>query len=281
MPVTVLPRRPLAPTLDAFYDSEEAFFGTARIVDWTLLRQETSDVHPYDEFAYVLEGELVMESGGASVTVTAGQVGMVPAGSIGRYWTPGFVRMISLGGPNPSAAPSTFFGFRPLDGPPLEVDPAVPTAVHEVPPALLHRVEVPAPNRRYRFESEPYGEAWSSLRFSEWELRAQQQVVSHPFDHFVFVIEGTLLTSTDGRTGAAGAGTMLHVSAGTQVRHAAPLSARVLEVDCANLAGASSDVDEPTAFAVGPAVGDHRTSAGPGRKRSCGPHDRQRERHDQ
>jgi quercetin dioxygenase-like cupin family protein len=250
MPVTARPRVPLRPTLDAFYDDEESYFGTARIVDWTLLRQEACDVHPYDEFAYVLEGTLVMESGGHDVRVQAGQAAMVPAGSIGRYWTPGHVRMISLGGPNPDGAPSTFFGARSLvDGSePLVVDAShASAAVRAAPPVLLRRTEVPGGGRRYRFDSGiGTAQAWTSLVLGEWELRVQAQEVCHPFDHFVFVIEGTLLATADGRTTAAGAGTLLEISAGTPVRYAAPASARVLEIYGPNVAGASSEVGAVT-----------------------------------
>jgi quercetin dioxygenase-like cupin family protein len=250
MPVTVRHRVPLRRTLDAFYDDEEAYFTSARIVDWTLLRQEVCDVHPYDEFAYVLEGTLVMESGGQSVEVRAGEAAVVPAGSIGRYWTPGHVRMISLGGPNPEKAESTFFGARSLDddSAPLAVDAAAaPAAVREAPPQRLPRVALPGASR-HRFGDGPQSGAWDSLVLSEWHLREQEQVVTHPFHHFVFVIEGTLLAAADGRTTAAGAGTMLEISAGTRVRWTAPTSARMLEVDGPNPTAAPSVTGDVTAL---------------------------------
>ncbi|MGY1745553.1 cupin domain-containing protein [Blastococcus sp. SYSU D00695] len=249
MPVTVRPRVPLRRTLDAFYDDEESYFPSARIVDWTLLRQEACDVHPYDEFAYVLEGTLVMESAGRSVEVGPGQVGMVPEGSIGCYRTPGHVRMISLGGPNHTAGPSTFFGVRSIDAAPLTVDAAsAPAAVREAPPELLERVELPGAAPRYRFGHATATGAWDSLVLGEWELRAQQQEVTHPFVHFVFVLEGTLLGTSDGQTAAAGAGTMLEIAAGTTVRWGAPSFARVLEIDGPNRAGARSAVGEVTSL---------------------------------
>src|SRR5688572_4670391 len=102
MTVTVCPRVALRPTLDAFYDDEETFFDTARIVDWTLIETETADVHPYDEFAYVLEGTMVITSAGESVSVGAGELAVVPAGSVGIYAAPSYSRTISLGGPNPT-----------------------------------------------------------------------------------------------------------------------------------------------------------------------------------
>lgn len=76
--------------------AEPAFF------EWELRGEEWSDEHPHDEWVYVLDGELVVESGDTSVTCTTGALVRVPAGSRGTYRAPVHARMLSIYGPRPS-----------------------------------------------------------------------------------------------------------------------------------------------------------------------------------
>jgi len=83
------------PELDA---AGPAFF------EWELRGEEWSDEHPHDEWVYVLDGELIVESDGTSVTCTTGALVRVPAGSRGTYRAPVHARMLSVYGPRPPEA---------------------------------------------------------------------------------------------------------------------------------------------------------------------------------
>lgn len=75
--------------------------------EWELRDARWTDRHEHDEFNYVLEGELHVESDGVTVTGHAGDVVRVPAGSTGRYWTTSYARMLAVYGPNPGGTPTT------------------------------------------------------------------------------------------------------------------------------------------------------------------------------
>jgi uncharacterized cupin superfamily protein len=74
--------------------------------EWELTGQEWSDQHPHTEYVFVLEGCLLIESGGETVKCFPGDFAMVPANAVGRYWAPEHARMLSIYGPNPAAEPS-------------------------------------------------------------------------------------------------------------------------------------------------------------------------------
>jgi ethanolamine utilization protein EutQ (cupin superfamily) len=88
------------------------------ITEWELTGAQWVDQHPYDEFNFVLEGELHVESEGASVVARVGDLVRVPAHSPGRYLAPEHARMLAVYDHNPVGAPSTVEGLQPAPGGP-------------------------------------------------------------------------------------------------------------------------------------------------------------------
>lgn len=85
------------------------------IMEWELSSESWTDEHAHDEYAYVIEGTLFVESDGVTVEASAGDLVRVPAGSIGRYWAPVYARMIGVYAPNPDGAPAKRLGFEKLE----------------------------------------------------------------------------------------------------------------------------------------------------------------------
>lgn len=86
------------------------------IMEWELRGEAWSDAHVHDEYAYVLEGRLLVTCDGETVEATTGDMVRVPAGSVGRYWSPDYARMLGIYGPNPSGAPMTDAHYEKLGG---------------------------------------------------------------------------------------------------------------------------------------------------------------------
>jgi uncharacterized cupin superfamily protein len=105
--------RPGRPTGRTIVASELDASGPA-FFEWDLSGEEWSDEHPHDEWVFVLDGELVVESGGASVTCTPGALVRVPAGSRGIYRAPVHARMLSIYGPRPSGPLDAKGVLRPV-----------------------------------------------------------------------------------------------------------------------------------------------------------------------
>jgi len=79
--------------------------------EWELRNCGWSDFHPHTETAFVLEGELHIESGGESVILRPGDSARVKSGCTGRYWAPVYARMLTTYGPNPAGAESHSFRY--------------------------------------------------------------------------------------------------------------------------------------------------------------------------
>lgn len=75
------------------------------ISEWELSGEAWTDEHAHDEFAYVLEGQLFVESDGVTVEANQGDMVCVPSGAIGRYFAPIYARMLGIYGPNPAGTP--------------------------------------------------------------------------------------------------------------------------------------------------------------------------------
>lgn len=86
--------------------SPQGWHGFA-LMEWELRGDTWSDLHPFDEVNYVLEGELHVRSSGATVVAVAGDAVRVPAGELGEYRAPSYARMLAIYGPNPQGAPPT------------------------------------------------------------------------------------------------------------------------------------------------------------------------------
>ncbi len=99
-PPAPLRRRPGRPTGREIVPAELDPSGPA-FFEWELRGEEWSDEHPHDEWVYVLDGELVVESGGTSVTCPTGAIVRVPAGARGTYRAQTHARMLSIYGPRP------------------------------------------------------------------------------------------------------------------------------------------------------------------------------------
>lgn len=70
------------------------------LFEWELRAESWTDEHPHTEYNFVIEGQLFVESGGLTVEAQAGDVVQVPAGAVGRYWAPGYARLLSIYGPS-------------------------------------------------------------------------------------------------------------------------------------------------------------------------------------
>ena len=57
---------------------------------------------------------LHVESDGQTVVAAAGDTVTLTAGSVGRYWAPGYARMLAIYSPNPDGLPSADIGYRRL-----------------------------------------------------------------------------------------------------------------------------------------------------------------------
>jgi uncharacterized cupin superfamily protein len=100
------------------YGSPVASWTRPVFTEWQLERASWTDRHPYDEFNYVLEGELHVHSDGQVVVARAGDLVRVAAGTEGRYSAPVRARMLAVYDHNAAGAPSTIGGLEglPEDG---------------------------------------------------------------------------------------------------------------------------------------------------------------------
>ena len=94
--------------------STEGWYGTV-ISEWELKAAGFADLHTHDELAYVLEGELHIESGGVEVVGKPGDLIRVPAGNVGSYSAPIYARMLGIYGPNPEGENSQYLKYWEID----------------------------------------------------------------------------------------------------------------------------------------------------------------------
>lgn len=87
--------------------SEPALF------EWELTAEAWTDEHPHNEYNFVIEGQLFVESGGVTVAAQAGDVVRVPAGTAGKYWAPKYARLLAIYGPS-NGGPSRSLGYEEL-----------------------------------------------------------------------------------------------------------------------------------------------------------------------
>lgn len=86
------------------------------LFEWELTGEAWTDQHPHSEYNFVIEGQLFVESGGVTVEAQAGDVVQVPAGAVGRYWTPNYARLLAIYGPS-NGNPSRTLGYEKLGSP--------------------------------------------------------------------------------------------------------------------------------------------------------------------
>jgi len=96
-------------------DEPGAAWNDVAIHEWELEGEGWEDLHVHDETTYLLAGELVIESGGESVTLRPGDAAVVRGGHLGRYLAHRYARMLAIYGPNPSGAQSSQFRSFRLD----------------------------------------------------------------------------------------------------------------------------------------------------------------------
>ena len=82
--------------------------------EWELTACAWEDFHPHSETAFVLEGELHIESQGKTVILKPGDSARVNPGGIGRYSAPVYARMFTIYGPNPDGVESHSFKYEEL-----------------------------------------------------------------------------------------------------------------------------------------------------------------------
>jgi ethanolamine utilization protein EutQ (cupin superfamily) len=84
------------------------------VMEWELTEAQWTDTHPHDEFNFVLDGELHVESDGNLVVARAGDLVRVAANSQGRYFAPEHARMLAIYDHNPGGAESDIVGLAHL-----------------------------------------------------------------------------------------------------------------------------------------------------------------------
>lgn len=82
--------------------------------EWELEACAWEDFHPHSETAFVLEGELHIESEGKTVILKPGDSARVNPGRLGRYWAPVYARMVTIYGPNPEGLESHSFQYSEI-----------------------------------------------------------------------------------------------------------------------------------------------------------------------
>jgi mannose-6-phosphate isomerase-like protein (cupin superfamily) len=83
--------------------------------EWELRAESWTDEHPHNEYNFVIEGQLFVESGGVTVEAHAGDVVQVPAGAAGKYWAPKYARLLAIYGPS-WGGESKALGYEILSG---------------------------------------------------------------------------------------------------------------------------------------------------------------------
>ncbi|WP_321822453.1 MULTISPECIES: cupin domain-containing protein [unclassified Burkholderia] len=86
------------------------------VTEWELIGAGFSDLHPHEESAFILEGELHVEVSGQEFIARPGDYINVPAGAKGRYWAPRYARMLGIYGPNPGGKKSEYYDYWEIDG---------------------------------------------------------------------------------------------------------------------------------------------------------------------
>lgn len=81
------------------------------LMEWELDRCGWEDFHPHTETAFVVEGELHIESDGEKVVLGPGDAARVNAGHKGRYSAPVYARMVTTYGPNRDGLESHSFRY--------------------------------------------------------------------------------------------------------------------------------------------------------------------------
>ncbi|MFJ9634567.1 cupin domain-containing protein [Streptomyces sp. NPDC101175] len=114
-PSSPLARREGRPKGHAIVPPGEGRRPGVALMEWELRGESWTDEHPHDEFNYILEGHLFVACDGETVEVLAGDVVRVPAGRVGRYWAPGYARMLAVYGPNPQGAASRVHAYVRLE----------------------------------------------------------------------------------------------------------------------------------------------------------------------
>lgn len=89
-------------------------WGEFILSEWELRACAWEDFHSHSETAYVLEGELHIESDGKTVVLKPGDSARVNPGRLGRYWAPVYARMVTIYGPNPDGEESHSFRYEDL-----------------------------------------------------------------------------------------------------------------------------------------------------------------------
>lgn len=81
---------------------------------WELTGESWTDEHAHDEYAYVIEGQLFVESGGVTVEANEGDTVRVPTGTVGHYYAPKYARIFGVYGPNLTGEPVKSLSYKKL-----------------------------------------------------------------------------------------------------------------------------------------------------------------------
>lgn len=224
------------------------------ISEWELNAASWQDFHPHSEYNLVLEGELFVAAGGDVQVIGPGDVARVPAGRMGRYWSPGHTRMIGVYGPNPEGVNSSGFAYWPLDTGPSEHpnDPSAEDPLEHIPgfngidiwrdgPTLPERPEWIGNRGRFITDS-PQSGSWTEPILSAWELDRAAWTDRHQHTEFNFLVDGELEVECSGEILVLRAGDSVEIAAGEVATYRAREYARMVAVYGPNPLGlASSD----------------------------------------
>lgn len=78
------------------------------IAEWELEAVGWADTHPHDEYVFVLEGELHIETDDTTVVLGKGDAAKVAAGNRAKYFAPEYARMVGVYGSNPHGDPTEY-----------------------------------------------------------------------------------------------------------------------------------------------------------------------------
>jgi ethanolamine utilization protein EutQ (cupin superfamily) len=97
------------------FGSTDGSWARPVFMEWELTGAAWTDLHPHDEFNFVLEGELHVHSDGVTVVAGVGDLVRVVAHTTARYVAPVHARMLAVYDHNPDGAPSTISGLEQID----------------------------------------------------------------------------------------------------------------------------------------------------------------------
>ncbi|MCB8883728.1 cupin domain-containing protein [Acidisoma cellulosilytica] len=81
---------------------------------WELEAEALTAELGFDEWNYMVEGQILIEVDGVEVELNPGDAVLIPAGAFGRYTAKGYAKLFCVWGPNPNALGRTKYTYTKL-----------------------------------------------------------------------------------------------------------------------------------------------------------------------